>query len=417
MPATPMTTAVPPLGNPKLRSSCDSCGTAKVRCDRSQPECGRCANLGLACVYGLSRQSGKPPRKRPLTDLEATSRSRKRPAYSDESRNHQTAFSYAQPQLMNESGHTILSTSVIETTPTASSLTNTARMEEQTLFSSAFLTPLLFDDCFQLDSFGFDLDIPSVPKDSALEERGPASALEPISSVRVDSISRRSHSCPRESYEILRDLICPNPYLHAPEADSDPVSAQLDEVLRCTRNAIDRLTRLLRCPCARSMHRVMVHSSIISRILLWYQQAAGWTCSNAWPPLPLVLVNSPASSAVSSSSPPPHETSTQTDATNIPTLAQSTGFVVENVPVSLGTFSIEDQNVQAAFRDQLVLSELKKTARLIDLFISQDSSESPANGISDIHVHLGAWLRSEHSRTVRVLTTRLNALNESLKHH
>jgi hypothetical protein len=40
------------------------------------------------------------------------------------------------------------------------------------------------------------------------------------------------------------------------------------------------------------------------------------------------------------------------------TLVQSTGFAVAQVPVSMGTFNIEDENVQDAFRNQLVLSEL-----------------------------------------------------------
>jgi hypothetical protein len=70
--------------------------------------------------------------------------------------------------------------------------------------------------------------------------------------------------------------------------------------------------------------------------------------------------------------------------------------------------------VQAAVRNQLVLSELKKTADLIDLFASQDLSESSANGLASLYSHLGAWLRGEHSRTVSVLRTRLRAMNENL---
>ena len=47
----------------KLRSSCDRCGTAKVKCDKEQPECGRCISHGVPCVYGVSRKMGKPPRR------------------------------------------------------------------------------------------------------------------------------------------------------------------------------------------------------------------------------------------------------------------------------------------------------------------------------------------------------------------
>ncbi|KAF2811742.1 uncharacterized protein BDZ99DRAFT_518993 [Mytilinidion resinicola] len=412
MPASPTTFTVPPTGPgaPKLRSSCDSCGTAKVKCDRNQPECGRCATLGLACVYGLSRHFGKPPRKRPAIVLdEGAARCKKRTTHIDESRNHHIASDYTQPQSFNQSGQLEFSNSTPDMHSSTSGLVNPLRMDEQDQFSSAIFPSLFLDEWPQMDGFGFGLEIPSVPKSSATEGRLSASALEPVNSMRMDTASHKSHSCPRESYEVFRDLICPAPDLHVPEAHSDPVSAQLDQVLCFTRNAIDRLTQILRCPCASSGHRVMVHASTISRILMWYQQAAGWTCR---PSQPLGLVNSPTSSSVSPYSPPSYDTAADTDTVSTPTLAQCTGFVVEHVPVSMGTFSIEDQNMQAAIRTQLVLSELKKMANLIDLFTSQDSCESSASGIAGLHAHLGAWLRSEHSRTVRILTTRLSALND-----
>lgn len=416
MPTSPTTTTVPHIesGAPKLRSSCDSCGTAKVKCDRKQPACGRCATLGLVCVYGLSRRVGKPPRKRPATDLESTTKCKKRAAYIDECC---VALDYAPSKSLDESGQLKFPNPATDMPSSTSGLTNPLRMDENNQFNSAFAAPLFLDEWPQLDSFAVGLETASFPKTFTTEDLLPASASEPVNSVKMDSDSHQSHSCPRESYEIFRDLICPSPNLHAPEAGSDPVSAQLDQVLRFTRKAVDRLTQLLRCPCGRSGHRVMVHASIVSRILLWYQQAAGLTCSNTWPAQSLALDNSPTSSSVSASSSPMCEIAVDTDTMGTHTLAQSTGFVVEHVPVSMGTFSIEDQNVQAAFRDQMVLSELKRSTRLIDLFTSQDSCESSANDVAGLHAHLGAWLRSEHSRTVRILMTRLAALNEGLDPH
>ncbi|KAF2491281.1 hypothetical protein BU16DRAFT_542423 [Lophium mytilinum] len=414
MPAVPTATSVPPIGPavPKLRSSCDSCGNAKVKCDRDRPKCGRCATLGLPCVYGLSRHFGKPPRKRLTTDLdEGTARCKKRTTRVDQSRSNYIALDYTRPQSMNDSGQLVLSNPTTDIPSSTSDLSNPLRLDEQSQFISAFSPSLFFDEWPQLENFEFGIDIPSVAKSPATEARPSASALEPINS-RIDSTSRKPHSCPRESYEIFRDLICPAPDLHAPEANSDPVSARLDQVLCCTRNAIDRLSQLLRCPCASSGHRVMVHASSIARILMWYQQAAGWTCSNAWQSRPLALASSPTSGSASPSSPPSYDTGASTDTISTPTLAQCTGFVVEHVPVSMGAFSIEDQNMQAAFKTRLVLSELKRTASLIELFISQGSCEPSANGIAGLHTHLGTWLRSEHSRTVETLTAKLSALND-----
>ncbi|KAF1974886.1 hypothetical protein BU23DRAFT_460606, partial [Bimuria novae-zelandiae CBS 107.79] len=48
----------------RLRSSCDACGAAKTKCDRTQPQCGRCISMNLTCIYGPSKQLGKRPRRR-----------------------------------------------------------------------------------------------------------------------------------------------------------------------------------------------------------------------------------------------------------------------------------------------------------------------------------------------------------------
>jgi hypothetical protein len=104
-----------------------------------------------------------------------------------------------------------------------------------------------------------------------------------------------------------------------------------------------------------------------------------------------------------------------TNTTSPSSLVRATGFSVEHVPISIGTFSIEDQKVQAAFRTQLVLSELKEIAKLIDIFTSQDMSESSSGGVAGLYSHLGTWLRSEYSRTVRILNSELSALKEDLE--
>ncbi|KAK1979536.1 hypothetical protein LZ30DRAFT_545897, partial [Colletotrichum cereale] len=51
---------MPSVKKTKLRSSCDACGAAKLRCDRSRPVCGRCFTLNQGCVYGISRYKDRP---------------------------------------------------------------------------------------------------------------------------------------------------------------------------------------------------------------------------------------------------------------------------------------------------------------------------------------------------------------------
>lgn len=405
MPAStsPTTTRRSELETPKLRSSCDDCGISKVKCDRGHPECGRCVTLGLTCVYGLSRKSGKPPRKRPRPNLDATSEKYVCVSWTSENRNNSTTMDLGEAQGVDEHVQANFSEPVVDMLPFPCGINTALSNNEQSQQASTFYPSLSLDDWPQLDILETDLEIPS------------ASLLEPTGTVRASSDS--PHSCPRESYEIFRDLICPSPSLHAPESNSVTVSARFDEVLHFNKIAVDRLSQLLKCPCARSGHRAMVHASIVSRILIWYQQAAGWSGNNSLGIPVSTLANSSTPSRESSApSPPlPLGTATGTGTTSASSLVQATGFTVEHVGVSVGNFSIEDQNLQTIFRNQLVLSELKKAAGLIDMFVSQESSESSVSSVTGLYSHLGEWLRSEHSRTVETLKTRLSALKENVE--
>ncbi len=392
------------LGAPKLRSSCDDCGTAKVKCDRGQPKCGRCETLSLTCVYGPSRKVGKPPRKRPGSDWDATIEKRICTSLTAaHSPDIHTTMGFGEVQSLSDPSQNDFSNLATDILPFSSGINTASGISEQNQFPSDFYPFLPHEEWSQLgewhqfDSFGTGPDLL------------PTSPLEPVGTVSKSYDT--SHSCARESYEIFRDLICPTPSLHAPESNSVTVSARLDQVLQFNQNAISRLTQVLRCQCATSGHRAMVHASIVSRILIWYQQAAGWTGNSS------ELADSPKSPPVCLSSclPPTSMMAADTSTTSLPSLVQTTGFSVEHVPLSIGTFSIEDQKVQAVFRNQLVLSELKKTVILIDMFTSRDLSESSSSGVAGLYSHLGTWLRNEHSRTVGILKAKLNALKEDLE--
>lgn len=414
MPAdtNPITGRYPHPEGPKLRSSCDGCGTAKVKCDRERPSCGRCTTLNSPCTYGLSRRLGKPRRKR-LSSVMTANPEKCTRISSSAANNRDNATSAGGRDFQNVS----ISTQINLPDPAANtfpiSLGNSAISDtlDNNQQSMDFYPSLLPDEWPYLDSFGPGLEF-------AL-----TSPFQISGALSNPFESNESHSCPRESYEIFRDLICPSPSLHAPESNSITVSAQLDQVLQFNRDAISRLTQVLSCDCAKSGHRAMVHASIVSRILIWYQQAAGWTGSSSWGPRPPASSDTSISCDLTSSSTPRSPSGIVpgtsgivpgTSPTCSPALVQATGFAVEHVPVSVGTFSIDDQNVQAAIRNQLILSELKKTSSLIKLFMSQDSGESTDSGFTGLYSHLGKWLQSEHSRTMRILQSRLKTFTENL---
>ncbi|KAI1659934.1 hypothetical protein F4813DRAFT_329691 [Daldinia decipiens] len=354
---------LPRMTSPKVRSSCDSGGSAKVRCDRCRPRCRRCVTLGIDCIYGISRKLGRAPRRRlsaransGTTIRTSTEAQRLWPDTNPESFIN---LAFEEPRQVHETLPPESNTDV-----PLSSTYNHDQLDGLHLSS-----PI---DIEQWPQFDF-LDV----------------------GTRIHGVqdTRGSHSCARESYEIFADLICPAPDLHAPNTNSDTVTARLDQVLHFNRKAIDRLSGLLECSCAKSGHRVMVHASIISRILIWYQQAAGW-------PSPSTPSSSGSDEAADARSP------------NLRILPRTTGFIVTDVPATLGTFGIEDQKMQASIRNHLVLSELNKMSALIDLFSSHFSDESSVAGAGSLYTYIAAWLRNEYDKTMRDLRAERTALND-----
>lgn len=389
---------------PRLRSSCDSCGFAKVRCDRARPACRRCVALGLTCVYGISRRFGRPPRGRlhaGVTPTGVTGVSGEKHGLRPDNSLHN--FPDVDLELPRPVQGEVLS-ALSDPRTTAFPIGINTGAQNQGIYDCDDTSLGLFDPMFGEEWPQLDIWIPTPsPKDSTAASR---------SQPRREQSPRDSHSCARESYEILADLICPAPDLHAPCHNSDTVTAQLDHVLHFTRKASDRLSHLLECSCAKSGHRVMIHASIISRILIWYQQAAGWTCSISSASRPHVpLDTTERFSGSTSPSSTPNEVA-GLDTPSLQTLPQTTGFVVADVPAALGTFSIDDQRMQGAIRNQLVLSELSKMSTLIELFGSHFSVESSNNGMASLYTYTAAWLQTEYSKTVRHLKAAGPALDE-----
>jgi hypothetical protein len=51
------------LPNQKLRTTCNACQQAKIRCSHSHP-CDRCVSHGFECVYSISQPLGRPAKKK-----------------------------------------------------------------------------------------------------------------------------------------------------------------------------------------------------------------------------------------------------------------------------------------------------------------------------------------------------------------
>ncbi|KAL4960864.1 Zn(II)2Cys6 transcription factor domain-containing protein [Aspergillus stella-maris] len=48
----------------KIRSTCNACQQAKIRCSHDKPFCKRCQKHNIKCIYSVSRRLGRPAKKR-----------------------------------------------------------------------------------------------------------------------------------------------------------------------------------------------------------------------------------------------------------------------------------------------------------------------------------------------------------------
>lgn len=393
-PASPTHTASRAARLSKLRSSCNACGSAKVKCDREQPSCHRCRGLGVACTYGTSRKSGRPPRSGVIRIDQAAGSAR---TSQDEGASLAVPVSTAPTEALDSLAAVTESDSTSaaarhasgEAEPIATGNLDLNRHENvgwmDPYISGPWAAPTIAP--FGLMDFGLPgADSSSTWKDSH------------VNAWKDCEATNTSHICSRESYQILADLICPAPHLHPPESNNGIVTAYLDQVLHCNRKAIDRLTPLLRCSCSRSVHRVMMHASILSRILMWYQQAAE--------PIPELDPSS------TSNSTPGTLTASSSDTSE--DLTKATGFAVIDTPATLGTFSIDDSRLQVDIRNQVVLAELEKMSELIDLFSSHFTNAGGGGyGVAALYAHATGWIKDEYIRITQDLRDRCNDMASS----
>ncbi|KAL1852094.1 hypothetical protein Daus18300_012306 [Diaporthe australafricana] len=501
---------------PKLRSSCDACGAAKVRCDKTQPRCGRCAAGGITCVYGLSRKFGKAPRKKapaettanapgeaaskPLTQqnpqqtsglscfpdyraplsggtaravkyepLSATSPSfgledslmtfgshanhdmfmpsPESPENSN-SNNFNDPFSFAEaPQSHN---------AILRADPrhhgTVDPLDLTFSASDYSSFSEwiqpddLMHTPESQHAAGNSSSSEAESSHMSSSSSSSLHRltasfsSSSSASLDPSFPTDTSLLQTDSHHCQKLAYATLDSLSLKQDGGAAGAEQQHQhqhhLTQTMDKVLNRNKLAVDNTRQLLACPCSRSPHLAMLYASIMSKVLMWYQLAAGcssssstnanttatWdsfsplgdSCSSAGmsnqPTPPLSASSSPSATTTFMT---PASPATSTASTAAAAAAQKGGFVVTPMQFSAGAFSVDDEAAQEALRRQLLLSELRKAGNLIDLLCVQgkrgggDASAAAAAAgpgeVNDIYSALGTWLKCELNRTVASL--------------
>lgn len=394
----------------KLRSSCDSCGAAKLKCDRGRPQCGRCVSLELKCVYGVSRKMGKPPREKlNIPAMPSRSHAQGEPSGSiqqdkteDEGGNRcNSAFindGIAFSSGPYEGRNSAQSTSVESYCHNLMAGANTPETMSTDLFRSSLpdLTSLDFGDAL-LSNHLETGPIPAM-QSSEIDSCSNTAAHANVSQINVDEgllindilvppSESSSHDCCREAYDVLGKLS----FLQQNETEPFPRAAQgtasaseqtgrcvpFDQILRLNRESRDRLGQLLTCPCAKSPHLALLYASIIALVLRLYQEAVGCTQGEGWSPpdASADMVRRSASCSESISGLQSPWSNTTAGGMSTPALAGAAAHGVAPAQMAMGSFNIDDQQVQTALTIQLLLGEIRRTGSLIESFSSRSSED------------------------------------------
>jgi hypothetical protein len=436
----------------KLRASCDSCAASKVKCSKEHPRCARCSANGSSCIYGVSRKHGKPGRTRKRnpdgTPFIKVSKQRPSPDGSEFGKFR------IQPRPMAQStpDFEIASNWASDWSPTPS-LPATPEYNFETTPEPLYMnsdpsdfvfiddvlmaTPqpqperkhtvenrFTFRDPFAKDQ-SMQLDLPDV---QALQDYIGGDVVNPMDYTFVNasttentyqafsspstqhsprsqpvnnyntmpmhaSISMSTpHCCSSLAYSTLESL----KNIGANASHTYPLTQEtFGSVLSITGLAAESILRLLECPCSSDPHLAMLYSSITSKILAWYQIAAG------------VNVTASASTSVSAL---PRGTSSYTSSpstagfsspSRISGVGDDLTFEIRKLQsLHFGTYEF-DKPVQQRRRRQVVLGELSKCGQLVEALASWTGEGLSCEQAEFLYDILGAWLKSQLYKTVR----------------
>lgn len=430
---------------PKLRASCDACAASKVKCNKQHPICARCLTNGSQCIYGVSRKHGKPGRTRKRnpdgTPFIKASKQRPSPDGSEFGKFRVRPEPVLQPlpdlsETASNWSSNWSSTSSLPGTPELSfefeMTPEPFYMDADLAFMDDILLPttqlepepmqsiepeLTFRDPFAKRQ-SVQLDLPNIealkdfvggdvvnPVDYSIQDANidpylinPTTISTPQSpktdvnvnnynSMRRVSVSMpTSHCCYTLAYSTLESLRIIGADATHPYPSKECKS--LDNVLSITRLAVQSVLTLLNCPCSSDPHLAMLYSSITSKLLAWYQIAAGVnvTASARAPPSLSSGSLSPASSDFSS-------------CLSTPASETDMAFNIALQPLQFGVYQF-DAAEQQRLRRQVVLRELKNCGQLVEALANWrgDGASEQGEFLYDV---LGAWLKSELFKTVQ----------------
>lgn len=369
---------------PKLRNSCGSCASSKLKCSKEKPKCSRCAKRGLACDYFLVKKAGRKPNNHSSTSSTSSSTSclnvppppppppAPTPPYSLEAVHQQSSqLHMSDPSDMLEDIFGPIDQ------PMCTTFANT-----DTTFGDYFSSPMsLSTDAFDLNVFE-DMDLlPTTTNDNcdnAFKNLPDAfwgskdtvvkvlthpctdttpeplifSSTEPYQPQQVHSTGPAC-SCLGQALALMRQMSAPS----SPNACTtwstqglEPYSGKpsIQAVIAQNKNTIVAMSTTLDCSCLQDGYLLTVMSLIIFQVLGWYAAVAR--------------------GAPSVQLPYPSRSRTPSFSDQAPSDS-----------ITIGNFCLEGED-SARMTAQLVLAELHRVRRLIDQLSPKLNLHAEKNG-------------------------------------
>jgi hypothetical protein len=244
-----------PRRNSRLRLACDNCSAAKVKCDKKQPVCDRCANNDLAqCTYSISRRYGKLS----CAKKAACEREKAAAAVAAQAR-PMNAFPALLPneqlwdrEVVPFDGMDVGMDGLAPSWPDF----NLAYLDSE---ASMTIVPSMD---VSYNTRGLENGIGSQP---LVEHDCEARAISVLRSLQHYSAG------PTENTPRLPDVAALTN--KSPILDSELVPT-FDKVLKANKIALDDWGELMRCPCAQCPALAFLYVSILWKVLFWYRVAA-----------------------------------------------------------------------------------------------------------------------------------------------
>lgn len=363
----------PTRAREKLRESCNTCASSKVRCSKDQPSCVRCTNRRLYCHYSPSRRTGKRratsdgPASSTSSDIDPPISAADSRAYEKQSRpKHETtsdtdgAFK-STPTLSDLNLDYFNSDGMFpwDSTPflvgsdngpssySASSESTDSYMGSSSLDFNALLAPGGFD--------GIDTLLGGLYQDPTPTIR--EALASPPSVQYVPFCSNHSADEPSDCMSLaiktlqslhMAPLTCSiaSGFPRRNAFSSDPT---IEHVLATNRAVLDSVSVILSCYCSLNAQLALVLTLIGSKLIAWYRAVL----------------------CVKNDDQPRHSKFGTTDM-----MAER----VLNSPSTVGKYNLEGAD-KGKMQAQLVLSELRHVVRLVEQLAKHFGDDGP--GIRD----------------------------------